>query len=253
MTVPGYVAYNELGGSVAMVAALILGFRSVIARTGWQIAERVRIQRAISFGLIAWFAAALALSWFGYFRGAADRPPTIGLGAFLPIIAGAIVLWKSETMSRIIDAAPQSWLVGVQFYRILGFNFLALLGIGTLPGAFALPAGVGDVLVGVLAPLVALMYACGAKGRDRFVLAWNVLGLLDLLIALTTGFLTSPSPLQLLSLNVPNELITAFPLVMIPVFIVPVSVLLHLMSLIKLRRAGVQPIRSHSGIPASAH
>lgn len=253
MTVPGYVVYTELGGSLGIVAALIFGLRHVIARTGWHVAERVRIQRAISFGLIAWFGTALALSWFGYFRGAADRVPTIGLGAFLPIVAGAIVLWKSETLSRIIDAAPQSWLVGVQFYRILGFNFLALLGIGTLPGAFALPAGVGDVLVGVLAPFVGLMYARGAERRDSFVLAWNVFGILDLLVALTTGFLTSPSPFQRLSLSAPNELITAFPLVMIPVFVVPVSILLHLMSLMKLRRAGVQRTRSPSGLSASAH
>jgi len=50
------------------------------------------------------------------------------------------------------------------------------------------------------------------------------------------GFMTSPSPLQLLSFEAPNELISAFPLVMVPVFAVPLSILLHLMSLMKLRR-----------------
>jgi hypothetical protein len=52
----------------------------------------------------------------------------------------------------------------------------------------------------------------------------------------TTGFLTSPSAFQLFAFDLPNELISQFPLVLIPVFLVPLSVLLHLASLTKLRR-----------------
>jgi hypothetical protein len=48
--------------------------------------------------------------------------------------------------------------------------------------------------------------------------------------------LTSPSALQLFAFDLPNELVSRFPLVLIPVFLVPVSVLLHLASLTKLRR-----------------
>jgi hypothetical protein len=66
------------------------------------------------------------------------------------------------------------------------------------------------------------------------VRAWNLLGIADLVVAMATGFLTSPSPVQLLALDRPNELISAFPLVMIPVFLVPLSLLLHLASLEKL-------------------
>jgi hypothetical protein len=35
------------------------------------------------------------------------------------------------------------------------------------------------------------------------------IGLLDLAVPVTTGFLTSPSPLQMYSFDAPNELITA--------------------------------------------
>ncbi len=132
---------------------------------------------------------------------------------------------------------PLSWLVGVQLYRVLGVIFLVLYASGKIPGAFALPAGIGDVLTGLLAPIVALGYARRQPGAERRVLAWNVFGLLDLVVAVTMGFLTSPSPFQLLSLDAPNQLITAFPLVTVPVFAVPLSVLLHLASLAKLRAA----------------
>ncbi len=194
--------------------------------------------------MIVWFGTALTLSWLEFFRGTSDRIPTIELGVFLPIIVGAIALWRSETLRRIIDAVPQAWLVGIQVCRTMGLIFLTLWAVGRLPGDFALPAGIGDVLVGLLAPLVALAYASGAASRELLVRAWNALGILDLIVAVGTGFLTSPSPIQMLSFDAPNYLITAFPLVMVPVFAVPLAILLHLISLMKLRQA-----RSHPNVP----
>ena len=245
MAVPAYVAYAVLGGNLAIIGALLFGLRQALARAGWAAEKRAPVLRTACVVLIGWYGAVLALSWFGFFAGAPGRIPTIGFGVFPPIVVGAIALWRSGTLSRIIDAVPQSWLVGVQLYRVLGATFLILLGIGRLPGVFALPAGVDDVLVGILAPVVGLAYASGVAGRGRLVLAWNVFGLLDLVAALGTGFLTSPSPFQLLSLAAPNTLVSAFPLVLIPVFAVPLSVLLHVASLMKLRREAVQETQPH--------
>jgi hypothetical protein len=135
-------------------------------------------------------------------------------------------------MGRIIDAVPQPWIVGVQLYRALGVIFLILYATDKMPGLFAWPAGVGDVTVGLLAPVVALAYAGDARRNAGLVTAWNVLGILDLVVAITTGFITSPS--ALFSYQPPNELIAIFPLVLIPVYLVPLSILLHLASLAKL-------------------
>jgi hypothetical protein len=52
----------------------------------------------------------------------------------------------------------------------------------------------------------------------------------------TAGIVTTPSPFQLFAFELPSELVTQFPLVLVPVFLVPVSVLLHLASIVKLRR-----------------
>ena len=131
---------------------------------------------------------------------------------------------------------PQHWLIGVQLYRALGVIFLILYGTGKLPGAFAWPAGLGDTLVGILAPVVAVAYARAPHKNADLVSAWNLFGLADLVVAVTAGFLTSPSPFQLFAFDLPSELVSQFPLVLVPVFLVPVSVLLHLASLTKLRR-----------------
>jgi hypothetical protein len=183
-----------------------------------------------------WFLVAVALSWAEVFRGVADRAPTIEFGIFVPVAVGPVWLWRSETAMRLIDAIPQSWLVGIQFYRVLGLIFLLLNAQGSLPSLFALPAGNGDVAVGLLAPVVAVAYAHGVVGRELLVRGWNILGLLDLAVGITTGFLTSPSPLQMFSFDAPNELITVYPLVLVPVFGAPLGILLHVSSLVKLRR-----------------
>jgi hypothetical protein len=47
---------------------------------------------------------------------------------------------------------------------------------------------------------------------------------------------TGPSPLQQFAFDLSNELISAFPFVLIPIYVVPLSVLLHLASFTKLRR-----------------
>jgi hypothetical protein len=236
MPVPTYLVIYVLTADVGILAAVLIGLRQALASTDWPIALRSSTLRAFAATLTIWFVVALALSWFEAFRGTPDRIPTIQFGVFAPILAG-IALWRIPLVRRAIETVPQSWIVGVQFYRTLGLIFLVLYASGQMPGAFALPAGIGDFLTGLLAPIVALRYAMARPGAAGRVLAWNIFGLLDLVVAVTMGFLTSPSPLQLLSLDAPNQLISAFPLVMVPVFAVPLSILLHLASLAKLRAA----------------
>jgi hypothetical protein len=105
---------------------------------------------------------------------------------------GGLLIWRSPRLARIIDAVPQHWLIGVQLYRALGVIFLILYAAGKLPGLFAWPAGLGDVLVGVLAPVVAIAYRRGPRENPDLVSAWNLFGLVDLIVAVTAGMLSSP-------------------------------------------------------------
>ena len=76
-----------------------------------------------------------------------------------------------------------------------------------------------------------------------------MLGLLDLTNALVTGFLTAPSRYAL-EVQPTSDLMTVLPLVLIPVYLVPLSIVLHIASLAKLRReAGASP---HQGRVADA-
>ena len=242
MTVPAYLPYYIFAGGVGIITAILLGLRLALAKANWPQPDRGATLRTASLILIGWFLVAIALGGLGVYQASSDRLPTIQYGILLPILIGGALLWRSSTLGRIIDAVPLPWLVGVQLYRALGLMFLILYANNKLPALFAWPAGIGDILVGVLAPLVALIYARAPREGASLVLGWNVLGILDLVVAVSTGFITAPSPF-LPHINPPtSELMSVLPLVVIPTFAVPISILLHIATLMKLRRTAADSI-----------
>ena len=199
--------------------------------------ERLRTWASIGVPLLLWFATA----WLLAKDGALEAKPEAllsrtGLAIAIPAILGTVLLTRSQRVAAILDATQPSWLIGVQVYRVLGFVFLALLAQGLLPAEFALPAGIGDVLVGITGLALAFWLSSGNAFSRGAAYAWNILGLVDLTAAIATGFLSSPGPLQQLSLDHPNLLITAYPLALIPAFAVPLSIVLHILSLRQLNR-----------------
>ena len=60
---------------------------------------------------------------------------------------------------------------------------------------------------------------------------WNLFGLLDLANATALGLMTVPGPLNLLHTNPTSALLLASPLTIVPTFVVPIFVLMHLISL----------------------
>src|SRR5262249_2642959 len=74
---------------------------------------------------------------------------TVGLLVF-GLVLGILPLMLSPAFRQVVHAIPQTWLVGVHAIRLGGFLFLALMDMKLLPGSFALPAGYGDMIVGLL-------------------------------------------------------------------------------------------------------
>jgi hypothetical protein len=237
-TASAFLSLDVLGDAVAVIAAMILGLDAALARARWGGPERKTAVRWTAIVLSGWFALALILAGLDVYRsGVPGGIPTIQYAILVPVIAGVILLRRSKALWRALDVVPQAWIVGLQFYRVLGVTFLILYASGQLPGEFAWPAGAGDIAVGLLAPVVALAFARGPKTRGWMVALWNAVGITDLVVAVGTGTLTSPSRLQRMAFDHPNELIGVYPLVLIPTFLVPLALVLHLASLAKLRRS----------------
>jgi hypothetical protein len=241
MTIPTYLFYFIAAGAVAVLITILYGLNRALADAHWPNAERTRTLSVAAVILLGWLAVAITLSAMGIYHVTSGDRPTIQYGILLPILIGALMIWRWEAAKRVLDAVPQQWLVSVQLFRALGAIFLILSATGTLPRLFALPAGLGDIVVGLLAPVVGLAYARAPHKAAGLVAAWNVLGLLDLTDALGLGFLTAPSRYAL-EVQPTSDLMTVLPLVLIPVYLVPLFFVLHLASLAKLRReAGATP------------
>lgn len=252
MTAPTFLPYYVLIGTAGIIVAIVFGLNRALAQASWPDARRVRTVGITAIALALWLAGAIAFGIAGTYQAASGGVPTIQYGIFVPILLGALLIWRSGAVRGVIDAVPQSWLVGVQLYRALGIIFLILYAGGALPGLFAWPAGLGDIIVGILAPVVATAYARDPDRNGDMVGAWNWFGIGDLVIAVGTGFITAPSIIQPFAVEPANQLISIFPLVLIPTFLVPVSVLLHLASLTKLHRTEPRRVESRSGTPLAA-
>ena len=199
--------------------------------------SRYTIAGVLSVALIAWLAVAQHLgSANTYFATTETSVPTVLLGLLIPLAVAAIGLWQSESIARLVSAIPLPWLVAAQVYRVAGGIFLVLWADGRLPWQFALPAGIGDVMTGIVAVVVAALSAQNAFGARRATYAWCLFGIADLVVAITMGAMTSPGRPHLLAFEAPNLLVTAYPLVMVPTVAVPLALMLHGLVLWRLRR-----------------
>ncbi len=120
-----------------------------------------------------------------------------------------------------------SILIAVQTYRILGIAFLWGMTQGLLDPAFAIPAGVGDILIGVTAIPFAIFLWKGYSWSRYAVIVWSVLGIADLVNAITLGTITSA--------GFTNPTTTTFPWVLVPTIGVPLALALHGIVLYRLR------------------
>ena len=197
-----------------IVALILFGLWRGLSATNVPAATRRRRWLSVAIVLVVWLAVTWTLAVAGVFQPGSGADVLLPLAIFLPLIIGLPLLLRSSWIGEVLDVTPPGWLIGLQVYRVFGSVFILAWAGAVLPGAFALPAGAGDSLVGILALPVA-----GIVSRYRAVgVAWNLLGILDL----ANAFLVS-------TLTVQGQL--PFPFVLIPSFVVPLSVLLHAVSL----------------------
>jgi hypothetical protein len=187
-----------------------------------------------------WFVLALLLSVRGVFA----APPGSYPWPLLVAILGPVALfladrrWLGGALFRGIQALDRQALVALQVWRVGGLFFLVEWARGHLPAGFALPAGIGDILVGVTAPLVVARLA--RHQGDRAFAWWNGLGLADLVIAVGTGVLHGSGPLGLLTGAVPSDMVARYPMSLVPTFLVPLAVILHIEGALRARRVSLK-------------
>jgi hypothetical protein len=127
-----------------------------------------------------------------------------------------------------------SLLIAVHTWRIGGIAFLWGMTQGLLDPAFAIPAGVGDILIGVTAIPFAIFLWKGYSWSKNALVVWSVLGIADLVNAVTLGVITNP--------DFRTSTMATFPWILVPTVAVPSALVLHGIVLYRLRN--LVPIHS---------
>lgn len=192
------------------------------------------VERTVIGVLIGWFLIALVISASGIFYGV--PAPVVGFTNLLLVAITLLSIFLVRPFRSWVENVPLRWLVLYHTIRIVaGIGFLILYQRGALPSNFALVAGWGDILVGVTAGFVAA-FALPVNTQTRWwiVLGWNIVGLLDIVRVLGTALqLGTRDPSQVIA-------ITAFPMSMLPLFVVPLVFVTHVVIFVRLWQA-----RSH--------
>ena len=203
----------------------------------------------LAVGIVAaWFVFALSASAAHVFKQSSAAPPiALGLSVLIPVVVFWIWFRTSVGFREFALSLDPRVLTIVQSWRIAGFVFVVLYVYGILPGIFANPAGWGDIAIGLTAPWVAMKLA--EPGHRKGFIVWNALGILDLVIAVTTGTtsrLVHPHGLA-------ADAMTVLPLSIVPTFLVPLFLIMHITVIAQARRwPEAEAARNQQRVPASA-
>ena len=232
---PSYVWALVLIGviGISAITCLMLYRGAITAGLGRRTATMVTVVAATGLG--GWLLASGLVARAGaYHQASGQAAPWFGVA-----VAGTLLVLLAATripvVARILTApGTPARLALPHSLRVVGVTFLLVMAQGHLPAVFALPAGLGDIAAGLAAPSVAIRLAQG--GRIRAV--WfNLFGILDLVVALTIGFLAGLGPWRPLEVTPSTEPLSLLPLALVPTVAVPLSLALHLVSLRRLHAA----------------
>lgn len=171
-------------------------------------------------------ATVISISFFGWAILSVVYALFIGL-SFPKLIPMLVIPWSaglwvmfSSSGSKLLREIPTHKLISLSFYRVAGFVFLyCYYCCGTLSRGFALNAGWGDVLTGVLAIPTAILVHRRTKYSHLVFAIWTMIGIGDLILAPASAAIYGA------------EKLTDFPINLIPLFLgPPFGILLHLIT-----------------------
>ena len=195
------------------------------------------IRLSVTLVLTVWFLLVVSVGAAGIFVARPGIPPfPIAIGVGAPLLLFFAWLRLSQSFRDFVLSLDLRFIAAMQAWRWAGLGFLSLYTYKVLPAIFALPAGLGDMAIGITAPWIVLALARqpGFATSTAFV-RWNLLGILDLVVALSIGTLSG-----ILATGAPTEISTApmqtLPLLLIPAFLVPLFLMLHAAALMQSRQ-----------------
>src|SRR5215204_3829507 len=151
-----YVWALVLAGAIGIPAATCAVLYRCAVAAGVSRREATAVTATTAAVLGGWLVLSGLLARAGVYRQDSGEAVPWLLVAFAVFLIALLLATRIPLVSRILaDPGTPARLVLPHTLRVVGVLFLIVMAQGHLPAAFALPAGLGDIAIGVAAPFVA--------------------------------------------------------------------------------------------------
>lgn len=191
---------------------------------------------AVAVSVIAlWTGAIVLVTQAGWFIDSSTSLPVRLLPAVAVPPTIFLISYRSfPQLRQWVEDLDLALVVGVQTFRVIGIVFVFDWAQGELPAVFAAPAGLGDIAVGVFALFVTVRVAGAPEAHDNAVRSLAIAGFVDFAAAFIFATLASRGmPLSVSDSALPLAAQT-FPASLIPTLAVPMFMIAHIISLLKM-------------------
>jgi len=182
------------------------------------------------WSLIGWAVLTAALSLSGFLSDFSIFPPRMLIVLVLPLIA---IIWVVRTteITEILRHTPPESIIWLQSFRIIVEILLWRLFVDNLaPVQMTFEGRNFDIISGLTALVIAFLVS-RKKVSGHLVIAWNFICLGLLLNIVAVALLSMPTPLRVFMNEPSNTIVSRFPIIWLPAFLVPLAYGLHFLSL----------------------
>lgn len=228
--------------AVTLIGALLLWGTSVAASREYP-GDKARADKLVYAALAVFTLAVVVPSAFAYsgVLGRFDlRPPPMMIFFFVGVVGGSFAIAFSPLGALLAAKLSFAALVGFQAFRILAeLTIFAAVKEGIAPVQMSFEGYNFDILTALTA--IALGLYLRKHERSRWVLPWNIMGIVFLVIIAFIALTSFPLPIRIFMNEPSNEWVSTFPYVLLPGVLVVAALTGHLLVFRKLRQSVIAP------------
>lgn len=220
---------NDLFFTAALISIEVL-FSLMVLKALRNAGAKYSVLRIVGVVFALWLATIYVLLSQGFFSSTGMPQLAFSLGIFIPVVVGYLAKLSWKPLGHAIEAMPTKSFLLLQHMRAaFGIMFFFATAVTAW---FQFVGGLGDISVGVGAFLALNHFRKHPDKERQAIIQGNLMGILDFMVVLNVGVfvvLQNQSPDDMFSL--------------IPLYVVPIFILLHIFSLQRFRKTGVGLIR----------
>ncbi|SNY94971.1 hypothetical protein [Flagellimonas pacifica] len=219
---------------VILLGVLLWTLNNAMKKIGVAPSKRNSALAITIIGTLSWLTLQFFV-WNTGFYYDLSLPPRIPLFMVFPVFLFIALLLFRNRNRNIIVAIPIALPIAVQSFRaVIEVLFYFTFSSGVLPIQVTFEGANYDVLIGLSAIVIAI-YANRPNASAKVLVVWNIIGILVVLFAAFIFITSFYFPAIWGNTGIPIAF-NQFPYLLLPTFLMPFAVFLHVLSIIQLTR-----------------